>query len=110
MIVIDFKSKMDLVFFDGVLGLVLPQMRLASSFLHSVQMVEEEVLAAPEIPLTTFSLAAVASDRVRVLERLKLAAASVFTGLAIRDILLTLPAQKISNQGKSREGLFRFKR
>ena len=92
--VIDFKSKIDLVFLDGVLGLALPQMTLASSFLHSRQMVEVEVLeAAPE---TTFSLAALASDRDRVLERLKLEAASALTGLAMRDILW--PAEKISNK------------
>ena len=84
----------DGVLLDGVLGLFLPQMTLASSFLHSRQMVEVEVLeAAPE---TTFSLAALASDRDRVLERLKLEAASVLTGLAIKDILW--PAEKILNE------------
>ena len=87
----------DGVLLDGVLGLFFPQMTLASSFLHSRQMVEVEVEvevleAAPE---TTFSLAALASDRVRVLERLKLEAASVLTGLAMRDILW--PAEKLLN-------------
>ena len=81
----------DGVLFAGVLGLVLPQMTLASSFLHSRQMVEVEAVPEP-----TFSLAALASDRVRVLERLKLEAASALTGLAMRDILW--PAEKILNE------------
>ena len=97
-IVIDFKSKMDLVFLDGVLGLALPQMTLASSFLHSRQMVEVGVEVLEAVPETTFSLAALASDRDRVLERLNLEAASALTGLAMRDILVTLPAEKIVNQ------------
>ena len=69
-------------------------MTLASSFLHSRQMLEVEVeaVAAPE---PSFSLAALASDRDRVLERLNTEASSVLTGLAIRDIRLTFPAEKI---------------
>ena len=85
----------DGVLFAGVLGLVLPQMTLASSFLHSRQMVEVEVEVLEAAPETTFSLAALASDRDRVLERLKLEAASVLTGLAMRDILW--PAEKLLN-------------
>ena len=81
---------MDLVFFDGVLGLVLPQMTLANSFLHCRQMLVLTV--APE---TTFSRAVLASDRDRVLERLNWEAFSTLTGLAIRDILLTSPVDKI---------------
>ena len=69
-------------------------MTLASSFLHSRQMVEVEVLEADPDP--TFSLAALASDRDRVLERLNLEAASVLTGLDMRDILW--PAENISNK------------
>ena len=65
-------------------------MTLASSFLHSRQMLEVE--AAPE---PSFSLAALASDRDRVLERLNTEASSTLTGLAIRDIRLTFPAEKI---------------
>ena len=76
---------------DGVLGLVLPQMTLASSFLQCRQMLVVAVVA----PETTFSLAARASERDRVLERLSLEAASTLPGLAIRDILLTFPAEKI---------------
>ena len=75
---------------DGVLGLVLPQMTLASSFLQCRQMLV--VAVAPE---TTFSLAARASDRDRVLERLHLETSSTLTGLAMRDILVTFPADKI---------------
>ena len=82
--VIDFESKIDLVdFLDGVLGLVLPQMMLASSVLHWRQML---VLA----PDTALSPAARASERDKVLERHSLEA-SFFPGLAIRDILLTFP-------------------
>ena len=66
-------------------------MTLASSFLHSRQMLEVEAVAAPE---PSFSLAALASDRDRVLERLNTEASSVLTGLAIRDIRLTFPAEK----------------
>ena len=54
---------------------------------------EVEAVAAPE---PSFSLAALASDRDRVLERLNTEASSVLTGLAIRDIRLTFPAEKIS--------------
>ena len=50
------------------------------------------VAVAPE---TTFSLAARASDRDRVLERLHLETSSTLTGLAMRDILVTFPADKI---------------
>ena len=85
----------DGVLFAGVLGLVLPQMTLASSFLHSRQMVEVEVEVLEAVPETTFSLAALASDRDRVLERLKLEAASALTGLAMRDVLW--PAEKLLN-------------
>ena len=83
--VIDFESKIDLVgFLDGVLGLVLPQMMLASSVLHWRQM----LVVAPD---TALSLAARASERDMVLERHSLETSSAFPGLAIRDILLTFP-------------------
>ena len=82
--VMDLESKIDFGFLDGVLGLVLPQMMLASSVLHWRQML---VLA----PDTALSPAARASERDKVLERHSLEASTVFPGLAIRDILLTFP-------------------
>ena len=72
-------------------------MTLASSFLHSRQMLEVEVEAeAVAVSEPSFSLAALASDRDRVLERLNTEATSALTGLAIRDIRLTFPAEKIT--------------
>ena len=83
----------DGVLLDGVLGLFLPQMTLASSFLHCRQMLVLAVVAVA--PGTIFSRAVLASDRDRVLERRSMEASSILTGLVIRDILLTSPAGKI---------------
>ena len=69
----------------GLLGLVLPQMRLASSFLHWRQM-EVEVEAA----LASLTEAFLASALESVLTRLNVEDSSGRTGLAMRDLRLKL--------------------